>query len=210
MRHLFPSGFATARRAFLAGLLLCVGVSALAATDSLVARSPFLPPGWGEKPETPTPVVAAPPTIISRQLEFKGLIELDGVTRFSVFDKKSNEGHWLELNESAGDFQIVRFDSARQSILISSGGRTEELALASPDESPMQISGSVTPSVKKNTSTPGAPVTQASSPGGASGKAGPIIPRRRLIRPKDSTTATTTQEKRTDTPANPLPPPPAS
>ncbi|MDP0496865.1 MAG: hypothetical protein Q7Q73_11745 [Verrucomicrobiota bacterium JB024] len=210
MRHLSPSGFATARRAFLAGLLLCVGASALAATDSLVARSPFLPPGWGEKQEAPAPVVAAPPTIISRQLEFKGLIELDGVTRFSVFDKKANEGHWLELNESAGDFQIVRFDSARQSILISSGGRTEELALASPDESPMQISGSVTPSVRKP-STPGAPVTQASSTSGSSGRAGPLIPRRRLIRPKDSSTATTTQEeRRTDTPASPLPPPPAS
>ncbi|QYY35253.1 hypothetical protein [Ruficoccus sp. ZRK36] len=192
-----------ARWLLLAGAGLCG--SAAAATDTnLVASSPFLPPGWGDKPATtatrPPPVAPA----ISRQLEFRGLIEINGVTRFSIFDKKENEGYWLELNETSGGFEILRYDDLRKSILISTGGSTEEIAMASPDDSPMQISNSISPSVKAVTS-PATMVRQAST-SSTGRKSGPIIPRRRLIRSNnDSNTANQTGQQ--EPPANPVPPP---
>ena len=209
MWHCFPCGFPTARRVLLAGLAVCAGATSLLTANSLVEHSPFLPPGYGVTKEPPKPVVTTAPTIISRQLEFKGLIELDGTTRFSVFDKKSNEGYWLTLNESAGDFEVIRYDEQRQSILVSSSGHTEELALATPDDTPMQITGSSP--TRKGTSTPRTTISRAShSNNSSTRKPGPLIPRRRIVRPSSNKDSTNKAEKRTDTPSSPLPPVPSS
>ncbi len=210
MLPLSPSGPRTARRVILAGMGLCVCLSCLAANGTLVEHSPFLPPGWGEEKEVPTPVVTTAPAIISRQLEFKGLIEMNGVTRFSIFDKKNNVGHWLALNESVGDFEIVRYDEKKPSILIRSGGRTEEIGLATPDDIPVQISGSATASVSRS---PGGarPSVSISSSGSSNTRTNaPRIPRRRIVRPSDNSDTAKNEKKLKETPSNPLPAVPSS
>ncbi|MBC2592833.1 hypothetical protein H5P28_01025 [Ruficoccus amylovorans] len=202
-------GLLMVRQALLAGVCLCAAGIATA-DEALVEHSPFLPPGWGEKKVTPPAAITTAPSFISRQLEFKGLIEMDGVTRFSIFDKKNNVGHWVTVDESINDFEVVRYDPQKQSILIRSGGQTEEIALATADDSPMQISGAPVSSVRATVSS--RPVVTLPTTGNNSSERspGPKIPRRRIVRPDDASSAAQANDKLTDTPASPLPSPPSS
>lgn len=196
------------RRLIVAGIFLLVGIQYLSAND-LVQHSPFLPPGWGVKKEAPPapPPMVAPP-VVANQLEFKGVLDLGGVTRFSVFDKRTGKSQWLELNQMHGDMQVVRYDERKNSIMVRSGGRTEEIAMKKADGKSMPIAGAVAPSVTRPTAGQYTPQMQ---PGNANQRRpGPVVPRRRIIRPSSNTTATPANVPSTSTPTAPPLPTPSS
>lgn len=124
--------------------------------SNLVSQSPFLPPGWGKqtapvKPVEEAPVVQGP---LGRELEFRGIFEMGGVTQFSVFDKTTQKGQWITLNGGTDRFSIVRYNSDKDSIVIQAGGRSEELKLATADDKPIPIVGQAPPNFSPPTPAP--------------------------------------------------------
>ncbi len=179
----------------------------LAAESNLISKSPFLPPGW-RPPQPPTvqpPPQAAPP-ILARQLEFKGMIDFGDEQKFSLYDKKSGDSYWMPLNEMREGFQVIRYDPGRASIYIRSGGRTEELQMATVDETPMQISGGAAASVTAS-STPSRPAPPSVTPSSSGTGNGPMIPRRRIVSENNGGQPQTPSN---GGPNNPLPKPPGS
>ncbi|WOO43682.1 hypothetical protein [Rubellicoccus peritrichatus] len=192
--------------------------------SNLITNSPFLPPGWGKKEpvkEEPPPVVAKGP--LSRELEFRGIFEMNGVTKFSVFDKAEQKGHWVPLNGGDSKYTIVRYNEPKKSIMVKSAGRLEEIFLLAADDKPMPVVGAAatnaanraTPRGNPNIPPPpNATVNQRNT----TNRSGTTVPRRRIIRRSSSgnnntatsNSATNSNNTSTSNPQLPsnIPPPP--
>ena len=139
------------KRAFRRGLTfaLLAGLSVLSA-ESLESSNPFLPPGYGEKKEAPKPVVQSNGPI-SREIEFRGLVKVNGQYQFSLFNKRDQKSHWLKENEAAAQGISVRnYDSNSRSLTVSMSGRTERLTLIAANSSPLPAVASVSPPINTN------------------------------------------------------------
>lgn len=154
--------------------------SALLAAESLSSKSPFLPPGHGVKPpEPPKPVVEVQGPI-SREIEFRGIVEIDGIYKFSIFNKKDQKSYWLTENEAAASGITAKsYDAASATIMIEMNNRTERLTLMSATDSPMPVT-QATPAAANpvlppelNTQNPPTKTNNRRS-----------VPRRRVILPK--------------------------
>ena len=173
-----------ARRGFAFALL--AGVSLLSA-ESLESSNPFLPPGFSEKKEAPEPVVQSNGPI-SREIEFRGLVKVNGQYQFSLFNKRDQKSHWLKENEAATQGISVRnYDSNSRSLTVSMSGRTERLTLVSPSPAPLAVVTSVSPPVNTNgnaklTGLP--PVLQNITKPNNNNDVNRAVPRRRVILPK--------------------------
>lgn len=171
------------RRGFILTLtftLLC-SVSALSA-ETLQSSNPFLPPGYGEKEEEPPP---PPPQVngrISRELEFRGIVQLNGVLEYSLFHKLDQKGYWLELNQSKNGIQVRGFDRNSKTLTVSMNGRTEKLNLMSPNETPLPVATSINPA-GNNTKQP--PSLRNSDNNNDGDNRRRVVPRRRVILPEN-------------------------
>ena len=170
-------------------LTLLSNASALSA-ETLESSNPFLPPGYGEKkPEAPKPVVAVNGPI-SREIEFRGLVKLDGEYQFSVFNKSEQKSYWLRQNEAAKQGITVRgYDADSRTITVNMNGRSERLTLMSASESPLPVVSSVTQPSNPNANQPTLPPGLANiRNNNANSNSGDdrrrVIPRRRVILPK--------------------------
>ena len=166
-------------------LLGSIGAGALFAADAeLDKNSPFLPPGYGVQPTTP---VKPPPTSsgpLSRELEFRGLIQLSGTYQFSLFNKKENKGYWISENESQEGLRVVSFDTDAMTVTVTMDGRTERLSLVSASDTPLpvQSSGPSAPQVNDRTPKPVLPPDLRNPSDQTNTRR--VIPRRRVILPK--------------------------
>ena len=174
----------TSRRGFAFALL--AGVSVLSA-ESLESSNPFLPPGFSEKKEAPEPVVQSNGPI-SREIEFRGLVKVNGQYQFSLFNKRDQKSHWLKENEAATQGISVRnYDSGSQSLTVSMSGRTERITLIAANSSPLPVVASVSPPVNTNGNAklkglP--PVLQNITKPNTNNDVKRAVPRRRVILPK--------------------------
>ncbi|TVP76923.1 MAG: hypothetical protein EA353_11360 [Puniceicoccaceae bacterium] len=160
--------------------LLC-SVSALHA-DTLQSKNPFLPPGYGESTQAPPP---PPPQVngpLSRELEFRGIAQLNGVYQYSLYHRPEQKGYWLREDETQGGIQIRGFDPGSKALTVSMKGRTERLTLMSPSDTPLPVatSTSVTgrqPGLPSNLETP------AEDSGDDDRRR--VVPRRRVTLPQN-------------------------
>ena len=169
------------KRAFCRGLafVLLAGVSLLSA-ETLESNNPFLPPGYNEKKEEPKPVVQSNGTI-SREIEFRGIFEVNGQYQFSLFNKRDQKSHWLKENEAAAQGISVRnYDSNSKSLAVCMSGRTERLTLATASSSPIPV---VT-SVSQSSSPQPSPTPQNITKTNNGNNTNRTVPRRRVILPK--------------------------
>lgn len=149
---------------------------------TLEDNSPFLPPGYGveeAKPPPPPPQVNGP---VAQQLEFRGLMKMQGHYSFSLFDKRNQKGYWLSENEAQDGIRVSNYDSNAMTVVVSLNGRTERLTLMSATDAPLPVTQSVnkaTPAKKPNVTRP--PSTQQNTNNNANKR---TIPRRRVILPK--------------------------
>ena len=167
-------------------VLLLAGLSLLSA-ETLESSNPFLPPGYGEEKEAPKPVVQSNGPI-SREIEFRGLIKMNGQYQFSLFNKRDQKSYWLKENEAAAQGISVRnYDSGSQSITVSISGRTERITLIAANSSPLPVVASVSPLVNTKGSA-NKPVLTAVAQNIAkpnnSNNDKRALPRRRVILPK--------------------------
>lgn len=106
----------------LAGAVLGVGASGLAAWDSLATSSPFLP---AADPVAPPPADAG----ALASLELVGILVLDKQPRFSVRDTATGRSVWIPLAGTEEGLTVTAFDEHASTIVVSGRGGTRTLAL---------------------------------------------------------------------------------
>ena len=155
--------------------------------ETLESNNPFLPPGYNEKKEPPKPVIQSNGPI-SREIEFRGLAEMDGQYQFSLFNKHDQKSYWLKENEAAAKGISVRnYDSDSKSLTVSVSGRTERITLVTASSSPLPVVSSVSQPANTNDKAkqpallPG-PQNIAKANNNKSSKT--AVPHRRVILPK--------------------------
>lgn len=166
---------------------LILGLSALltplCAESSLSEKSPFLPPGHGVKPPEPVKPTVQPEGPITRELEFRGLVEIGGVYQFSIFNKKDQKGYWLKEDKASESGIVVRdYDEDSSSIIVNMNGRSERLTLMAATENPMPVAQATATTVNPATPNlpPGLNIQQQSN----DNTNRRTIPRRRVVLPK--------------------------
>ncbi len=159
-----------------------------AQTTTLKEKSPFLPPDHNVAPPPPKPVqtVNGP---ISREVEFRGVIQMGGVYQFSIFNKKEQRGYWIRENETQEGIGVRSFDPDSMSITIEQDGRSERLTLMTSTDSPLPVATS-TATTSSTTASPAVP-KPVLPPGienlTQNNQEAPrprVIPRRRVILPR--------------------------
>jgi VCBS repeat-containing protein len=174
------------KRAFRRSLnfTLLASVSVLSA-ETLESSNPFLPPGYSDKKKAPKPVVQSNGQI-SREIEFRGLAEMDGQYQFSLFNRRDQKSYWLKENEAAAQGISVRnYDSNSHSLTVSMSGRTERLTLMTASSSPIPVVTSVNQPVTTNGNAKQQPLPVVqSNPNSSSDSNRRVVPRRRVILPK--------------------------
>jgi len=115
----------------------------LSAEESLSERSPFLPPGYGVENMEPKKPEVQQQGPISRELDFRGIVEIDGQFQFSIFNKKEQKSYWLrEDSSSESGILVSSYSPQSSSIIVTLNGRSERLTLASPTDTPLSVGSS--------------------------------------------------------------------
>ncbi len=164
----------------------CVCLNTLNAKPSkLESNSPFLPPGYGTpKPSLPKPVEKTN-SQLAKDLEFRGVVQFDGVYQFSFFKKSENRGYWISEGQSENGISVSSFSADSMQVTVTYNGRTESLDLVASSGSPLPViaSSPADPAVKPPV-LPGLP--QSAQPANQAQTNQPrrrTIPRRRVILP---------------------------
>lgn len=160
-----------------ASLLLSTLVSS---AESLEDKSPFLPPGHNK------PKVAAPPPVVasngplSREIEFRGVVQMDDAYQISLFNKSNQKGYWIKVGEQKEGVQVTAFDLDAMAVTLNKDGRSERLTLLESNDSPLPVAVSAQkPQTNQNTNRPGIQNTTNNS-----SNTKRTIPRRRVILPR--------------------------
>lgn len=147
----------------------------------LSEKSPFLPPGYGKEETKPTEPVIQPQGPISREIEFRGIVQINGVYQFSIYNKKEQKGYWLKENEGEDGISVSSFDDNAATVVVLMNGRSERLTLMSATEKPLPVA-TATPGNKQQARPPGLPAEANRKSSGSSNRK--VVPRRRVILPK--------------------------
>ena len=75
---------------------------------SIVAKSPFLPPGFQPPGTGGSPAASTGP---APQFEFRGVYKLDGVYFFNLYNTRERRGSWVKKGAGISGFpRIVEYD----------------------------------------------------------------------------------------------------
>lgn len=109
-----------------------------AAPSKLESDSPFLPPGYSTA-KPPPRLTQKPNSPLARELEFRGVVLLDGIYHFSLFKKSENKGYWISENDSQDGMEISDFDVNSMEITVTVNGRSEQLTIIAASEYPLPV-----------------------------------------------------------------------
>ena len=147
--------------------------------SKMISDSPFLPPGYNkQKPSNLPNRVTQTNGPLSKDFEFRGIVQLNNVYQFSLFKKSENKAYWISENSSENGISIRDFDLDSMRITVSANGQSEQLTLMTASENPLPVAAS--PQTLPNVIKPTQPIPTQS-------KSAPVrrtIPRRRVILPK--------------------------
>ena len=161
---------------------LTVSAPLYAAASKLESDSPFLPAGYNtKKPEPPKPAPKANGPL-SREIEFRGVVQMNGIYEFSLFHKKDNRSYWITENGSENGISVRDFDLNTMKVTVTLNGRAEQLTLMTATDSPLPV---VASSVKQPTKQPKQPnIPGLNTNANKKPRSSRVIPRRRVILPK--------------------------
>lgn len=162
---------------------------------TLVENSPFIPSGF-QPPEDrrQAPVRPTPPP--ARNLEFRGVYELDGILHINVHDRSQNKGEWVRLNDTSAGFLVTALSLDTDTITLEIDGQTAELALSSTQRAPSapqpqptvaagpQRPGTVDQAARRRVVTPPRPPAQAQAASGSADSSEVRRPVRRVVVPR--------------------------
>lgn len=164
---------------------LMVAVSACASAmgpiESLVERSPFLPPGYRSAPAEPREAQRPAPPVPSAasRMELVGVVAEGGVVSVSLRRRGEPRGSWLRPGESLDDVRYVRFNLPGREAVVETGGRRETIPLKPPSVSAMPAQ----PPPPARASAPGAAANAIPTPQPNESETPRIPVRRRVIVP---------------------------
>ena len=123
-----------------------------------VSPNPFLRPGFNQRPTQQVSPRPAPPPApqkdMSKEIEFRGYFTLKGEPFFCLFNKKSQKGEWIAINEATfEDFEAREFDLESETLTVAFGGETYKLNLLQ-SSSPAPSGFSPTGSSRQSSSLP--------------------------------------------------------
>jgi hypothetical protein len=85
--------------------------------------SPFLPADFEKGTE------AQPAAGPLERMELRGLLMVDGIYSFSLFDTSIGKGFWVDLHESEQGVTVVNYDEATERVTLEGSGETRSLKL---------------------------------------------------------------------------------
>ncbi len=85
--------------------------------------SPFLPADFEKGTEAP------PATGPLERMELRGLLMVDGIYSFSLFDTSIGKGFWVDLHESEHGVTVVNYDEVTERVTLEGSGETRSLKL---------------------------------------------------------------------------------
>ena len=149
-------------------ILLLLGVCLLGVTglygqagpiESLVERSPFLPPGY-RSPRAPVRETRAPEPVSAAQTRFElvGVVANEGEITVSIRRKGQPRGKWLAPGESLDEIRFIRFNLAEREAVVEHQGRRETIPLKAPS-----VTGEI-PVITMNEKPSGPPPPPTGSP----------------------------------------------
>ncbi len=103
---------------------LCIGLGAPA--DAQSAKSPFLPPGFGQQ-AAPPPAAAGP----LDSIEVRGILSLDGKTFITLFNTGDSKSFTAQLGETVNNITVTdyTFEGQDDVVTLESGGKTRRVSL---------------------------------------------------------------------------------
>ena len=176
------TGHGVLKRSWLA-LTLTLALAHSASAATLESKNPFLPPGYGKKEVKPPPPVVQANGPISREIEFRGLMQFGGVYQFSVYNKSEQKAYWLYENQAEGGITVRGYDADSRTVTVNMNGRSERLTLMTTNDAPLPVVASTSAPVNPNAAKPQLPPGLQNPTNNASGNKR-VIPRRRVILPK--------------------------
>ena len=170
----------------LSHLLVFGGALPLNAEDRLESNSPFYPPGYDPNPKqtvAPSPVESKGP--LARQLEFRGVAELNGVYQISIYNKAEQKSYWVKVGEKKEGIHVTAFDIDSMAVTLNQSGRSERISIMESTDRPMPVVVSAPPALPKNNISNGnlKPAFGNLNRNVNDGKK-KTVPRRRVILPK--------------------------
>lgn len=165
---------------------ICIGMPMQLHADpsTLESNSPFLPPNYSSqkaqafKPEPTTP------DALSRELEFRGIVQFNDIYQFSIFDKKNNQSYWIEENQSVNNISVSNFDLDTMRIMVTRNGRSEPLTLINVSDQPLPVANATPASVPNQVQTPKIPGLSSVTTQPTTSTRRTLPRRRRVILPK--------------------------
>lgn len=177
----------------LAVLLLGLTCALPLTAKTLESDSPFLPPGYNSSKMEPLRAVPSNGAPLARELEFRGVIQMGGTYRFSLYNKKEQRGYWIPAGGSQEGISVSDYDPDSMSLSVLSNGRSERITLSTATETPMPVAISAPAQVNRALTPTQASQARASAVPLPEGAAEPeqiteerrrVVPRRRVILPK--------------------------
>lgn len=156
-----------------------VATAQMGPIESLVQRSPFLPPGYKapqERRPPPPPPQSVPAA--STRMELVGVATEGGEVSVSLRLKGEPRGVWLGPGESLEEVRFIRFDPSKREAVVENAGKREVIPLKAPSISAVPVAA--------NAPQNAAPGPSRAAPQNNNNKRSPQIPvrRRTIIVPK--------------------------
>lgn len=142
-----------------------------ACAQSLVDRSPFLPPDFQRPSSSENAPIEQPVSV--QHLRFQGVFALNGEIKVNLFNTQTNKGTWVPLNGIIDGHRVVAYDSVRRSVDLEVDGEITRFDLARPTDSPLAVVGGT------DVNTPNRRITRPTSRGGST-----TVSRRRVVPPR--------------------------
>lgn len=142
--------------------------------NTLIENSPFIPANFSTAfaSQTSGGNVRKNPAVAS--LDFQGVYTLNGETFINIFNRKSNKGHWVRLNDPKATFHVVRYNAGTSTITLNVNESLEDMPLKKTSGTPIPVN--LTPSAAKKSPAVKSTTTSRQS-----------VVRRRVIPPRRTT-----------------------
>ena len=98
--------------------------------SNLVLNSPFIPADFQSSLDSRTNKARKrSANRLSRQIEFRGLVQINSEWEFCIYDTKRKRGNWVPLGNADAAYHVLEFFPETESIMVRFDGREEEIFL---------------------------------------------------------------------------------
>ncbi len=98
--------------------------------SNLILNSPFIPADYQSSRGSNSRKTRNPSaSLLSRNIQFRGLVQINSEWEFCIYDTKSKKGDWVPLGNADAAYHVLEFFPETQSIMVKRGDVEEEIFL---------------------------------------------------------------------------------